>query len=410
MINGEFIAPELNREEQSLLSKVRLLCKEHVAKNAARVDKEGRFPEESIEILRREGLLALGVPQEQGGLASRVGLTADLPLLNRIYLEIAKACSSTSQVLFIHTVAAKTIFEFGGEQLKRLMQKEIIEKGTYVTAASSEPGRTVADYRTAARPVDGGYTLHGTKHFCTGHEGARYLKIAAVIEGASTLEKGLLRCVVPIDQPGIILHHDWDAMGQRGTSSGTITLEGVFVPQSHVLAREEPTSLYKLFTAPVYQTAFSAIYVGIAEAALEAALGYIRTETRPWPTAGADKAVDDPLIQWNIGDLVVQLEAAKLLLMRASNMVMESERGRAPRGQVSIMVAQAKVASTRAALEITNRMFQLCGARSSYSRYGFDRYWRNARTLTLHDPVDQKLREIGKFAVTGEDPLVWFYS
>jgi alkylation response protein AidB-like acyl-CoA dehydrogenase len=80
------------------------------------------------------------------------------------------------------------------------------------------------------------------------------------------------------------------------------------------------------------------------------------------------------------------------------------------RGEVAVAGAEAKVLAQRAAIEIGNEMFELTGARSTSARFGFDRFWRNARVHTLHDPVDYKLRDLGRYALEGRLPDPTPYS
>ena len=80
------------------------------------------------------------------------------------------------------------------------------------------------------------------------------------------------------------------------------------------------------------------------------------------------------------------------------------------RGQAAIRVAEAKALAHKAALEVSSRMFNLMGARASSGRFGYDRFWRNARVHTLHDPLDYKIRDIGRYAIDGTLPEPGPYS
>lgn len=80
------------------------------------------------------------------------------------------------------------------------------------------------------------------------------------------------------------------------------------------------------------------------------------------------------------------------------------------RGQVAVAIAAAKVASTRVGLDVSSRFFETTGARATHGALRLDRFWRNLRTQTLHDPVDYKLKELGDWALNGEIPSPSFYS
>lgn len=362
------------------------------------------YPSEDMEVLRAERFNGLWIPREYGGWG------IPLRLLNRVFLELARANASTAQVLQVHTTHSHVVARLGSAEQKTRFFRKVLEEGVWISVGGNEPGAHVADWKTKLTRVPGGYRLNGLKHFCTGHPGAYYMAAWAIPEGAPSLREGVVMCMVPLNQEGVTIHHDWDAMGQRETGSGSVSFQEVFVPDDDVIG--EPGAALKppALTGLYFQSAFTAIYIGIAEAAFEAALDYIRTETRPWPWAGVERAADDLYIQHHLGVLRARIDAATLLLDAASAALEAAAEGRGGRAEASLTTGKAKFLATEAALQMTNALFQVCGARSTYTKFGFDRFWRDARTLTLTDPIDHKLREIGKYYLLKEDPPVTFYS
>jgi alkylation response protein AidB-like acyl-CoA dehydrogenase len=157
------------------------------------------------------------------------------------------------------------------------------------------------------------------------------------------------------------------------------------------------------------------IYLGIALGAFEAARRYTREQTRPWLTAGVERATEAPYLLHRYGSLWVDLEAARGLVDRATEILQDAweeqwELTAEKRGRCAVAIAVAKVAATRVGLEVVNQMFEVMGARATSSSYGFDRYWRNLRTFTLHDPVDYKIRDLGNWIVNEKFPEPNFYS
>jgi alkylation response protein AidB-like acyl-CoA dehydrogenase len=115
------------------------------------------------------------------------------------------------------------------------------------------------------------------------------------------------------------------------------------------------------------------------------------------------------------GDFLIGLESARALAAVAAGMLDDAwERGPAldesERGELALKIAAAKVAATRVGLDLTSRMFDVTGARSTHAALRLDRYWRNLRTQTLHDPVDYKVRELGEWALQRAYPQPSFYS
>ena len=187
------------------------------------------------------------------------------------------------------------------------------------------------------------------------------------------------------------------------------------IPKLGSTQEPDPTD----FFAPMIQSGFIAIYIGTAQAALNYALNYVKTKTRPFPFSGVDAAIQDPYILHEVGTLSAYLTAAESLLRTAVKLM---EQGVAARGKVTreelaqkravamVEVAKAKVVATEVALRVCADIFQLCGARSAMAEEDSDRFWRDVRTLTLHDPVDYKARLIGEYLLQDKHPLPGFYS
>lgn len=164
---------------------------------------------------------------------------------------------------------------------------------------------------------------------------------------------------------------------------------------------------------PLHQLYFVNFYLGTAEGALAAAKEYVLTTAKPWQTAGVRAASEDPYVLEQYGTFDAGLRAS-LALADVAAAEIEAAIARGPaltqveRDTAAATVYAAKVNSTRTALDVTSGIFDLMGARATSARYGFDRFWRNIRTHTLHDPVAYKAREVGNFALQGRitpDPL-----
>jgi alkylation response protein AidB-like acyl-CoA dehydrogenase len=157
------------------------------------------------------------------------------------------------------------------------------------------------------------------------------------------------------------------------------------------------------------------VYLGIAEGALGEARAVTRERGRAWFASGVARVEDDPYVLATLGDLWAGLEAARHVVdAAASELDRAWERGDDlrldERGRVAVTVAAAKITATSAGLAVANRMFDSAGARATSARLGLDRFWRNLRTHTLHDPVDYKRRDVGRWYLTGDWPTPSFYS
>ncbi|HVZ37413.1 MAG TPA: acyl-CoA dehydrogenase family protein, partial [Polyangiaceae bacterium] len=268
------------------------------------------------------------------------------------------------------------------------------------------------DARTSlSRDVDG-LRIDGYKSFSSGSVDSDMLIVSALRPN----ENRLAVAALPTRRKGIIVHADWDNMGQRQTDSGSVEFEAVRIEPAELLESPGPLgSVFASLRPCIAQSILCNVYLGIAEGALSEARNYTRNARRPWIHSAAPTASGDPYVLARYGEFWLQLESARLLSDRAGSLLSHAwEQGddltARARGEVALAVAAAKVATTRAGLHVTNGMFDVMGARATGASAALDRYWRNVRTHTLHDPVDYKLRELGDFALNDDIPAPSFYS
>ena len=157
----------------------------------------------------------------------------------------------------------------------------------------------------------------------------------------------------------------------------------------------------------VSQLIQAAIDAGIAEAAVEDAIAFVRDKARPWIDAGVERAGDDPYVIADIGRLKLELHAAQALLAKAARVLDEVSAApvdAASAARASIAVAEAKVLTTEISLLASEKLLELSGSRATLAEFNLDRHWRNARVHTLHDPVRWKYHAIGAFHLNGTLP------
>lgn len=362
---------------------------------ASEVDRAGVFPTENFRLLHESGLLAYTVPRRLGGLG--MGPTGDYRGLFRVLEEVTRACSSTGQSLGVHGSAMSTINLIGTPEQQVRFAAEVTERGRVFGYFGSEPQQRRSPtgepmgWDTVARKVAGGWRLDGRKFFATNSTGASWFMVLAT--GVDGEQAEIATPMVRADAPGVTVHDTWDNMGQRATMSGRVDFDDVFVPDEDMIG-ELGSFQETMPIAPTWQLAFVARYVGMARAALDFTVDYLRNGA-PVPD-GLQSASEDPQIQSRIADMSVLVEGAAALLYRAADVVARCEKEPAAVADAWLAVNQAKVMSTSAALEVPTMLFQLCGARVTDRSYNADRFWRNARTLTLHDPVDKRRLAIGR--------------
>ncbi len=364
-------------------------------------DREGGHAAHERELIRASGLLNLSVPVEYGGQGQ------DWSTVFRAVRRLAQADAALAHVFGFHHLQLAGVQLYGSpDQQSRFLRDTVAQRWFWGNALNP------VDRRLRANEVDGGYLLQGEKSFCSGSVGSDQLTVSAWHEPSASMLIG----IVPTRRDGVRVNADWDAFGQRQTDSGTVAFEQVLLARHEVLqapgAVPTPQATLRSQIAQLHQ---ANLYVGIAQGAFEAALGYSRELARPWFASGVERSSDDPFIQHRYGELRLLLRPAQAL-SDAAAVQLDTAFGRGAdltaheRGEVAIAVAEAKVLAHRASLEISSQLFELTGASSTSARFGFDRFWRNARVHTLHDPVDYKLRDLGRHALTGAHPEPTAYS
>jgi alkylation response protein AidB-like acyl-CoA dehydrogenase len=376
---------------------------QQLAETAVERDRQGGHPAAQRELIRASGLLALTIPHRLGGLG---GSVRDLFETVR---QLARVDSALAHVLGFHHLQLLGFELYTGPAANahgaRHLRDSAEQRLFWGNALNP------ADTRLQAQRVSEGWRLSGSKSFCSGALGSDRLTWSAI-----TAEGQTLIGIVPTARQGITVAGDWDAFGQKQTDSGSVHFEHVFVHDDELLqTQDQPSTPRTTLRAQVAQLLMSNLYLGIAEGAFQQARLYTGTHSKPWAAAGVARAVDDPFVQQRFGDLWMHVRAAQAITDAAAR-VLAGALAQGPaltaqqRGDVAVAGAEAKVLSHRAAIQVSSQFFELTGARSTSARLGFDRFWRNARVHTLHDPVDYKLRDIGRFQLEGRIPDATPYS
>jgi alkylation response protein AidB-like acyl-CoA dehydrogenase len=321
--------------------------------------------------------------------------------------EIAKADGSIAQLLGYHYVNSSNLFLLGDAAVQERWATPTAEH-QWLWGDAVNP--IEPDLTLTPDPGGRGYLLNGRKTFATGASTGDVIAVTGEIAGAD-----LVLAAVPADASGIEFGGDWDNLGQRLSASGSVTFTNVEVPSENVIGSlSNPTPLASVIT-PAIQAVFGHLYLGIAEGALATARDYTLSMSRPWVLGGQESVTDEPYVLATYGDHAARLAAVGALadavaleldaaLVLGKNLTWEQ------RGELAVRVAQLKVVSTDVALDVTSKIFEVTGARSTVSSYGFDRFWRNVRTHTLHDPVAYKRREVGLHYLTGQTPGFTLYT
>ncbi|QRY64282.1 SfnB family sulfur acquisition oxidoreductase [Gordonia sp. PDNC005] len=364
-----------------------------IAAGASARDAARALPFDEVTALSASGLLSITVPTEFGG----PGLGA--ATLASVVATIASADPNVAQIPQSHFVFVDAVHRVGPDTLKEHLFPLVIGGGRVANAQTERGGRTVLDDSTVLRRTATGLRLTGTKHYSTG---ALFADVLAV--RANGPDGGSVIAFVPAASDGVEIVDDWNGFGQRTTASGTVVLNDVVVDPDHLV---DFTRL--LGTPSTYgtraQLVHAAIDVGIARGALDAAPSVVGG-ARPWFEAGVDRAADDPLLLAQAGDLEIDVRAAQALLDVAARSIDAADANptREAIGAAALATAAAKVSAGRAARRAGADLFDFGGTRAAGAQVNVSRFWRDARTHTLHDPERWKVQHLGRWALDRQLP------
>lgn len=373
------------------------------ADEASARDADRLLPHDQVKALKDSGLLALSVPAEYGGLDAPAAVVAE------VFRLLGHADGSLAQIPHSHYTFLEALRLQGTDEQKAFFYGLVLDGALFANAQSERgPHPIDVDTTVLVPQADGDHVLSGRKFYSTGALFADWLIVRASLSDGtgdvptSSTPKAI--AFVPRDAAGLEVVDDWDGMGQRTTASGTVTLDAVPVPAGHVVPFSPIFGQPTVYGAHA-QLLHAAMDVGIATGALDEGVRQA-AKARPHFEAKVSSSAEDPTVINIAGELTVTVRGAQALLAEAARQV-DAARANLTEdtsAAASIAVAVAKVAAVRASLEATSALFDLGGTRSASGSANLSRYWRDARTHTLHDPSRWKLQHIGRYTLAGTRP------
>jgi alkylation response protein AidB-like acyl-CoA dehydrogenase len=340
-----------------------------IAGDASRHDVEGTFVEEGLQCLREAGLLALAVPAELGGLG------ATIRQVTMVQRELAHHCGSTALATSMHQhVVAFTAWRFrrgmpGAEGTLR----RVADEGILLVSTG---GGDFTHPRGEAIKVDGGYRVSGRKQFASQSNFGDVLSTMFVYEDPEQGRR-VLNMAVPVRAEGVTVLDNWDTLGMRGTASNDVVLEDVFVPEDKVVANrpygvvDPPLQVIASIAMPI----ISGVYLGVAEAAYEAAVPVAR------------RKAEDPIVQRQVGLMAHRLKVASWALDGAIDEVGDDPDPSVQRF-AAVMTAKREIAL--AGIEVCDIALEVGGGPAFFRGSTLERCYRDIRAAKFH-PLSPEL-------------------
>lgn len=360
-------------EEQAMLQKmVRNFAQTEVAAFVPNMEKD-EFPTAVLTKMGELGLMGMTTPEKYGG--------SDMDFISYILAihELSKVSGTVGVILSVHTsVATNPILKFGTDtQIEKYVPK--LASGEYLGSfCLTEPaaGSDAASIKTSAKKVEGGYELNGSKVFIT-NGGYADVYIVFAVTDSTQKTKGITAFIVERTMEGLVIGKNEAKMGLHGSSTVQLTFENLFVPEESILGQLGEGFTIAMANLNVGRIGIAAQALGIAEAALEAAIGYAKERQQ----------FNQPIIKhqgiaFKLADMATSVEAAKQLVYSAAALY---ERGEDCKKEASM----AKLFASKIAVEVATEAIQVYGGYGYSKEYPVERYFRDAKVTEIYEGTSE---------------------
>ncbi len=387
-------AADLTPLQRELIGRVADLGPAFAAR-AARHDREASFPFENVDDLRAAGLLGICVPAADGGLG------ADFATYMMASAEIGRWCGATALSLNMHVSSClwagpiadaldMTMEQRADHQRNRSLHfGRIVNEGKVYAQPFSEGGAAAAGaaaFGTIAHRVDGGYRISGRKIFASLAGAADTYGVLCTLEHEGQAGGGTRRdsmyLAVPADAAGVTVVGDWDPMGMRATVSRDLLFKDVFVPDS---ARLMPEGMYFQAASryPHMFSTLSASYMGVAQAAYDFTVQYLRAELPGMPPVRRRMY---PTKQFAVAEMRIRLEATRALFLHSARDARVD-----PDKDTRMRLYAAQYTVMENANDICRLAIRTCGGQSMLKNLSLERLYRDSRCGSLMLPWTAEL-------------------
>ena len=367
----------VSKEEQALAEAVARFAAAELAPRAQELDEREQSAACHVPKLAAMGLMGMNLPERWGG----AGLTHTAMLLALV--EVSRACAATSSLIGAHFLGTDAVL-IGGSDAQRSHYLPRAASGEWLAGfALTEPGggSNPADLQTRALREGDGYRLNGAKQFISNAAEAAFLIVFAKTDAAAGA-RGVSAFVVETDRPGIDVAPPEKLMGIRAAHACSVSFNGVRVPVGQRLGEEGSGFRTAMRVLDNSRLDVAATALGIAEAALAAAIGWAQQRI-----VGGERLADKQGIQWLLADMKVRLEAAWGLTLQAVAL-------RAAAESFKQQSAMAKLYATEMVAFVTDAAQQIHGGYGYTRDLPLERFVRDARILRIYEGASEIQRTV----------------
>ncbi|MGW2107073.1 acyl-CoA dehydrogenase family protein [Streptomyces sp. NPDC001948] len=376
---------ELSEEQEAVRQLAKDFVAREVAPNAVAWDRAENVDKSIVKKLGSVGFLGLTVPEEYGGSGG------DHLAYCLVTEELGRGDSSVRGIVSVSLgLVAKTIAAWGDEEQKRHWLPRLTAGEAIGCFGLTEPGTGSDAGNLTTRAVRDGedYVINGSKMFITNGTWADVVLLFARTNDTPG-HKGISAFLVPTDTPGLSRRTIHGKLGLRGQATAEVVLEDVRVPASALMGPEGKGFSIAMSALTKGRMSVAAGCVGIAQAALDAAVGYAGEREQFGKSIASHQ-----LVQELISDISVDVDAARLLTWRVADLV---DRGE----DFATAASQAKLFASEAAVRAASNALQVFGGYGYIDEYPVGKLLRDARVMTLYEGTSQIQKLIIGRALTG---------
>jgi alkylation response protein AidB-like acyl-CoA dehydrogenase len=366
-------------EQREFRAVLRQFCEDKIAPRAAEVDEKAEFPWDSYQACVEMELPGLGIPVEYGGAG------ADHVTQSIMVEEVARACASTSLSMLISKLGMIPVLNWGTEELKRKYVPRIASgewQGSYCLS-EADAGSDVASMKTRAVRDGDSYILNGSKYWITNAGVSTTYTVFAKTDPDAG-HRGISCFVVEKDM-GVKIGKLEKKMGVRGSPTGEVIFEDVRIPAENRVGEEGQGFYIAMGTLDRSRPTIGAQAVGIAQGALDYAVGYMKQRQQFGKPISEFQG-----LQFMVADMAMKLEAARALVQKACALIDEGD----PRGELTMAGAMAKCFASDVAMEVTTNAVQLLGGYGYSKEFPVERFMRDAKITQIYEGTNQVQRVV----------------
>ena len=377
---------ELTEEQKMIRAMVREFARTEILPTAAERDRTKEFPRENLRKMGELGLMGMNVPAEYNGAG------VDTVSYSVALQEVAYACASTAVIMSVHnSVACGPIYLFGSDYLRETYLKPLAAGKMIGSFAVTEPGAGSDPASQKSRAVkDGGsYVINGNKVLITTGKNSNVTVVTAYTSREKK-HRGISAFVVEKGTPGFSVGKEEEKMGLCASDTVELIFEDCRVPKENLLGKEGDGFVIAMASLDGGRIGIASQSVGLAQACLDAAVTYAKERIQFGRPIAQFQA-----IRWMIADMATEIEAARLLTFNAAAM---RDRGE----NFSAAASMAKVFASEMANQVAYRALQIHGGYGYIKDFPVERYYRDARVLTLYEGTSEIQRTVISNQILGK--------